>query len=182
MVDLQQFQAKVCLTAGGCLIYDNQVLLIKHKKAGWWVNPGGHIEDGELPHQTAEREFWEETGIKVKAMSVNQVIDSAVNEYLPNPFTTALQWACKENYDCRVHGQKREKNNPWHRGCEQHLNVLYLVEPVDTVEFSHNNLETDGIAWFKREKITHLETDEDIKKEIALAFQYYDQCTQHQKP
>ncbi len=59
---------KICFTAGGILIHHNKVLLIKHKKLNMWLTPGGHVDERELPHQTAEREFLEETGIKVKAV------------------------------------------------------------------------------------------------------------------
>ena len=37
-------------------------LVVQHK-AGHWAFPKGHPEAGELPHETAERELREETGI-----------------------------------------------------------------------------------------------------------------------
>lgn len=33
-----------------------------------WVHPGGGIKTGESPKKAAEREAWEETGVKVKAV------------------------------------------------------------------------------------------------------------------
>jgi 8-oxo-dGTP pyrophosphatase MutT (NUDIX family) len=60
-----------CLTAAGCLIHEDKVLLVKHKKLGLWLNPGGHIDPGELPHEAAEREFYEETGVFVEAFWTN---------------------------------------------------------------------------------------------------------------
>ncbi len=62
MADLQQYQAKICYTACGALIHKQKALLVKHKKLGIWLAPGGHMEEGEFPHQAAEREFWEEAG------------------------------------------------------------------------------------------------------------------------
>lgn len=61
-------------TAGG-IIYrrpkDNpkgiEILLIADSK-GRWTIPKGHIEEGETPRQTAEREIQEETGLQKMEM------------------------------------------------------------------------------------------------------------------
>lgn len=42
----------------------HQVLLVRHRLLGW-VNPGGHLDDGETPAQGAARELAEETGLVV---------------------------------------------------------------------------------------------------------------------
>jgi 8-oxo-dGTP pyrophosphatase MutT (NUDIX family) len=39
--------------------------MLKHKKLGKWLPPGGHIEPNELPDDAACREVLEETGLKV---------------------------------------------------------------------------------------------------------------------
>ena len=43
-----------------------QVLVIRHKNGGHWAFPKGHVESGETEEETARREIWEETGLKVK--------------------------------------------------------------------------------------------------------------------
>ena len=54
------------------LIKDNKVAVIKYKdknkKAGYYDIPGGKIEKGENPEQTAIREIKEETGLKIKKL------------------------------------------------------------------------------------------------------------------
>jgi 8-oxo-dGTP pyrophosphatase MutT (NUDIX family) len=40
-----------------------QVFIIDHKKSGLWLAPGGHIDRGEVPIQTLERELGEELGL-----------------------------------------------------------------------------------------------------------------------
>ena len=51
------------------LIKDNKVVVTKYKegnkKFGYYDIPGGKIEEGENPEQTAIREMKEETGLKV---------------------------------------------------------------------------------------------------------------------
>jgi 8-oxo-dGTP pyrophosphatase MutT (NUDIX family) len=172
MADLHSFNAKMCLTAAGCLIHNDKVLLIKHKKLGFWLNPGGHVEEGELPHQAAEREFWEETGVKVKAAPFGFAPEDTGSEYTPNPYSSNLHWISQENYHHRTQGKERSEKTAqdWGKGCEQHFNLLYLLEPVGSVDFEQNVEETDGIAWFTRQEVLELETRENIKWEVMEAF------------
>lgn len=163
----------ICYTAAGILIHKKKVLLVKHKKLGIWLNPGGHIEDGELPHQTAEREFFEETGIKVRAVSKNlNELRLHDPDFLPSPILSHLHWVCPENFDKR----KLEKDAfrpllQWPKGCEQHLSFLYMVEAVAGVATTFDELETDGIEWFTLAQVKKLATKENIKVEVEWAFQ-----------
>lgn len=43
-----------------------EILLIKHKNGGHWAFPKGHVEKKETESETALREIWEETGLKVE--------------------------------------------------------------------------------------------------------------------
>lgn len=55
---------------GAVIFQNNTVLLVKRKNpphANEWAIPGGKIQTGETLQQAAERETFEETGIKVKA-------------------------------------------------------------------------------------------------------------------
>lgn len=172
MADLQKFHAKICHTAAGYLIQNGRVLLIKHKKLGMWLAPGGHVEPEELPHQAAEREVWEETGITVKAIQAFDVPPSAVTtEILPTPAMSNLHWVCEANYHNRLASalpDQRHASKVWPRGCEQHLGQVFFVEPVDkaAIEFKQNVEETDGIAWFGLADIAGLETSADLKTEL----------------
>ena len=127
---------KLCYTAAGMLIHQEKVLLVKHKKLGIWLNPGGHIDEDELPHHAAEREFFEETGIRVQAVdhSAHSLVGSQTNsEFFVNPIVTNRHWVNRESYDRRLRAadpSKRVVVGPWKRGCEQHLGFLYLVSAV----------------------------------------------------
>jgi 8-oxo-dGTP pyrophosphatase MutT (NUDIX family) len=50
------------LTASAILLRGSDVLMIEHKALSMWLFPGGHMEAGEWPHETAARELREETG------------------------------------------------------------------------------------------------------------------------
>ncbi|MFN7065606.1 MAG: NUDIX hydrolase [Aquificaceae bacterium] len=53
------------VSAGGVLLKDKEVLLIKNP-SGFWTFPKGLIERGESAEETAIREVFEETGIRGK--------------------------------------------------------------------------------------------------------------------
>ena len=58
-------QEKSC----GCIVIDNnKVLLVKHN-AGHWDFPKGHMEQGETEQETAIRETKEETNIEVEIIT-----------------------------------------------------------------------------------------------------------------
>lgn len=176
MPNLQRYQAKLCLTVAGVLIHDHKVLLVKHKKLGFWLAPGGHVEEDELPHRAAEREFWEEAGVEVEAIDAYPNLHSVDSEYVPNPFLTNLHWISEDNYQARLkssHPDQRYTQGKWKNGCEQHYCFIYMMEAKNGVEFSQNIEETDGIGWFAESEIDQLETTEDIKNELKLAFQLY---------
>lgn len=60
------------------LIKDNKVVVIKYKqgnkKEGYYDIPGGKIESGEIPKQTAIREMKEETGIDIKNLKYKGIM------------------------------------------------------------------------------------------------------------
>lgn len=46
-----------------CSLFNNKIVLSKHKFRNTWETQGGHIEDGETPIDAAKRELFEESGI-----------------------------------------------------------------------------------------------------------------------
>lgn len=186
MADLTSFQAKICYTATGTLIHQNKILLVKHKKLGFWLTPGGHVDPNEMPHQAAEREFWEETGLKVKAINYGFYPDIETEhvEFVPNPIEANLHWISRENYDARTKDASvsAKTQQDWgERGCEQHLSYRFLVEATDGYDFKQNVEETDGISWFTLDEIADLETTPTIKLELKEAFRIWNSLPTNQK-
>jgi len=55
----------VHVTASGIVVGPRGVVLLKHKRLGFWLQPGGHVDPGETPWGAALRESEEETGLAV---------------------------------------------------------------------------------------------------------------------
>jgi ADP-ribose pyrophosphatase YjhB (NUDIX family) len=76
--DTRRYPIRPHVGVGILLVRDNNLLLIKRKynpDAGYWSIPGGHIDIGEEVEKAAEREGFEETGIKVKVTKLAGIID-----------------------------------------------------------------------------------------------------------
>lgn len=60
-------QAKVIMMVSGAFVFDknNRLLLNKRSDNGQWGLPGGFMELGETVQDTARREVFEETGLKL---------------------------------------------------------------------------------------------------------------------
>lgn len=177
MASLQHLPAHRCLTTGAALIVQDKILLIKHKKLKVWLTPGGHVEPDELPHQAAERECWEETGVKVAAQSPEPLLRSTSGEHLPSPLFSHLQWMSQDNFHQRIKnsGQMPSKRDSSLNflGCEQHIFFLYLVKPISLTNTKHQKEEVDEIGWFKLSDALELETYDDIRIELPHIFEAY---------
>ena len=76
--DTRKYPVRPHIGVGVLLLRDNNLLLVKrkyHPDAGYWSIPGGHLELGERTIHAAEREGFEETGFKVKAVELAGLID-----------------------------------------------------------------------------------------------------------
>lgn len=62
------------------LIRDNQVLLLKKPRRGWWVAPGGKMEPGESVRDSCIREYREETGIYLKNPQLKGIFTFIIKE------------------------------------------------------------------------------------------------------
>ena len=124
-------------------VYDpknSKFLLIKHRKTGKWLQPGGHIEPNEDPEEAALRETFEETGLRVRL----------VGRKFPREQDFIKPLALQKNVV--------EENHI-------HIDVVYLAHPTETQTESINYDETEGLEWFTLEQITddNFDTFDDVK-------------------
>jgi len=143
-------------TATGLVFNSNgEVLMIKHKKLGVWLPPGGHVDENELPCQAALREIYEETGVKAQVISASQGVDLVSDAHckeLPLPFVILLE----------------DIENTW---LHNHIDLVYLCL-AENNDFVKNETETDDIGWFLPEAVQALDTFHNVRNTIVKAAQY----------
>ncbi len=124
-----------------------KILLVFHKKLHKWVQPGGHIESNETPEETAIREVYEETGLKVKLLG----------ERFPreDDFIRPLGIQCN----------RREE--------DMHIDIIYAAIPHHDQDVVLNFEESLGIGWFSREQLEAIEVFPDIKITMDYILKYY---------
>jgi len=71
-----------------------EVCLIRRSDTNLWALPGGCQNLGETPKQCAEREFFEETGLKIEITELLGVFSSVLYEYVTYKY--------KENEFCHL--------------------------------------------------------------------------------
>jgi 8-oxo-dGTP pyrophosphatase MutT (NUDIX family) len=64
----------VHVTGSAIVVGPRGVVLLQHKRLGFWLQPGGHVDPGEAPWEGALREAREETGLDVR-FAAETVID-----------------------------------------------------------------------------------------------------------
>ncbi len=76
--DTRRYPIRPHVGVGILLVRDKNLLLVRRQynpDAGYWSIPGGHLDIGEEVEKAAEREGFEETGIKVKVTKLAGIID-----------------------------------------------------------------------------------------------------------
>jgi len=133
------------LVCSGYLISNTKVLLVRHKGFDKWVPPGGHIEAEETFAQVACREFLEETGLSVDAVSASELYFNDSNARTePVPFHT----------DVLSEGFARPT-------LTQYFYVR--LAPGASERIVPQQAEVHEVAWFSADDIDKLVTFEQVK-------------------
>lgn len=125
-----------------------KLLLVFHKKFHKWVQPGGHIENNETPEETAMREVYEETGLKIKLLG----------RRFP-----------REDDFIRPLGIQRNSNEHG----DVHIDITYAAIPLKEQDVILNTEESLGIGWFTREQLEVIDVFPDVKITMDYILQHY---------
>lgn len=118
--------------AGAFIVKNDEILLLRHKKYGMWLQPGGHVEEGETPDEAAIRETMEEVGLEVEILESFRPDTSFENksEDLPQPFNINLH---------------QIEEGHWH------LDFQYLARPVGGVD--EKEYSDEDMKWFSKNEL-----------------------------
>lgn len=136
----------------GYLVEDSKVLLVLHNGFKKWTPPGGHVEQDETFAETAEREFTEETGLTVRALSAAPIIHAPDNNAtpLPLPFYTDVML---EGFAVPTIGQ------------------YYYVERVGHQEIVMQEEELDDARWFSIDELDDIATFDQVRSLARFALE-----------
>jgi ADP-ribose pyrophosphatase YjhB (NUDIX family) len=65
---------------------DDTILLVKERSDGFWTLPGGWADVNEPPSRAVEREVYEESGYRTRAVKLLAVLDRDLHGHPPYPF------------------------------------------------------------------------------------------------
>jgi len=139
--------SEVDFAAGGIVLINNKILLVKNKlsdeykndyTSGFWGYPKGHLDEKETPIKAAEREVFEETGFKVTSVGTKPIAES--------------------RYEIKKDGKAIQKT-VWL--FEMKIVESYKKEPDEEIE---------EIAIVTFEEALHLLTYEEDKKILRYVF------------
>ncbi|SHF13268.1 NUDIX domain-containing protein [Seinonella peptonophila] len=128
------------ITASGIILKGDRILMIYHPILKKWLQPGGHVEVGEVPFEAAIREVKEETGFRCQLH----------------------EWHCKNSIpiDIDIHQvpTNQDKQEPEHL----HYDFRYLltIDPfIETIVDGEHQW-----AWIKYESVQQHRPKEFVKK------------------
>ena len=131
------------ITSSVYVVYDNKVLLHRHKKYNTLFPLGGKMSEEEVPHEAAIREVYEESGLEVELYNRDSELDLGRVIQLHSPMHTLLE------------------------------NVGHEVENIDFIYFAiafSNEVrpqkgESKELYWFTKEEI---ESNDTIKPHVKV--------------
>lgn len=134
------------VTSSVYVVYKNKVLLHKHKKYNTLFPLGGKMNQHEVPHETAIREVYEESGLKVELFNRDTELSLGRVVQLHNPMYTLL-----ENVGHEV----------------ENIDFIYFARGL-TSEVKPQKGESKELYWFTKEEIENNDTIKTHVKVMAL--------------
>lgn len=140
------------------MVRDDKILLLKHRKLGVWLPPGGHVEPGETPLDTVHREVKEESGYKIKIINPYAdervlIHDEGIADEQVRPLVIFLEYVKFKD------------------GNHTHFDMIYLAEPGNSLPVPAES--SNDMKWFNKEEIEKLDTYPNCKRAAIIALEKY---------
>ncbi|MGG4676345.1 NUDIX domain-containing protein [Providencia rettgeri] len=135
-----------------------EFLLHEHRKLGFWLPPGGHIEANEEPQQAVFREVLEETGSECKVIDCSYPFKSKVKgvpptQVLPLPLAILKEFIADKT-----------------QGDHWHIDMVYLCELLSPAQPP-----IAPFKWVAYEQLAKLNIPEDVIELAKMVNEYYQQ-------
>ena len=131
------------ITSSVYVVYGDKVLLHRHKKYNTLFPLGGKMNEEEVPHETAIREVYEESGLKIELYNRDSGLDLGRVVQLHSPIHTLL-----ENVGHEV----------------ENIDFIYFARTLSN-EVSPQKGESKELYWFTKEEI---ESNDSIKPHVKV--------------
>ncbi|MBU5593095.1 NUDIX domain-containing protein [Clostridium sp. MSJ-4] len=129
------------ITSSVYVIYEDKVLLHKHKNYNTLFPLGGKMNENEVPHETALREVYEESGLRVELYNRDTELSLGRVVQLHTPMHTLL-----ENVGHEI----------------ENIDFIYFSKSL-TNEVKPQKGESKELYWFTKEEI---ESNDNIKPHV----------------
>ena len=137
---------KRSITSSVYVVHNNKVLLHKHKKYNTLFPLGGKMNEEEVPHETAIREVFEESGLEVELYNRDNQLDLGKVIQLHSSIHTLL-----ENVGHEV----------------ENIDFIYFAKAL-TNEVNPQKGESKELYWFAKEEIVSNDAIKPHVKVMAL--------------
>ncbi|NGX52995.1 MAG: hypothetical protein KR126chlam5_01302 [Candidatus Anoxychlamydiales bacterium] len=155
MID-DKIQRFFCVTV--YVICEGRFLMLLNRKLKCWVPPGGKVDRHETPDEAALRECLEETGIKIELKGDKSDVDGG----LMTPYGIQLNV---------IDPDKRD-----------HVDIIYLGEPLVKQELMISEREASDIGWFTVKEVLELNTFSSVKQWCKFFYQQVNRSNNDDNP
>lgn len=124
-----------------------KILLLKHKKIGKWLQPGGHIELDENPIQALHREIEEETGLNPKQYEFIETANGPKPKGISSTFLPIPFYINEHFWDGK--------------GPHKHIDLCYLIKSrTDILTDSPDG--ASAVDWFALKEMVKLKNSNEL--------------------
>ena len=131
------------------ILQEDRVLLVRHRRLGRWMYPGGYLEADEDPVDGLRREIREELGIDIELVCVPPVRHLAV-KVLPAPFLM-LSFDTDDSAEAR-----------------RQVDMVYICRPLRGTPVPSDS-ELSGYAWVSIDDVDSLDLPPELPAVIRAA-------------